>query len=200
MGNGFVLTLIRHLPTAGNRKRQYIGWTDESIEPVDGKKVQLPWYPKVVYGSDLKRCIESARLYFPQAIYKCDARLRESFFGEWEGKTYDMLKGYRQYRDWIDNPEEEKPPNGESLQDVEARVLAALADLPIIENELFIVTHGGPIRLLLTKFSPELRTFWSWQIPNQSVWRLEWESVAAFKEGRRCVSLSEVRITEKKRT
>ena len=31
MAHRISLTLIRHLPTVGNQRRQYIGWTDESI-------------------------------------------------------------------------------------------------------------------------------------------------------------------------
>lgn len=195
MARRFSLTLIRHLPTAGNIERQYIGWTDESIVPVD-KQTQLPWQPSVVYGSDLRRCRESAALYFPNAFYESDARLRESFFGDWEGKTYDMLKENSRYRDWLIQPAVNKPPNGESLHEVETRVLAALDDLPGGEENCFVVTHGGPIRILLTKFSPEETDFWSWTIPHQSIWRLEWESEKAFKERRRCVSLSAVPIME----
>lgn len=194
----FSLTLIRHMPTAGNIRRQYIGWTDESILPVS-ENMAFPWHPSVVYGSDLRRCIESARLYFPSANYQGDQRLRESFFGEWEGKTYEMLKDNDRYRSWIDEPTMRKPPNGESLQEVEARVLAALGDLPEGENGYFIVTHGGPIRILLTKFSPDEQDFWSWKIPHQSAWRLEWENEKAFKERRKCVSLSVVPIMGKER-
>lgn len=197
MASRFVITLIRHLPTKGNEKKQYIGWTDESILPVDKLSVRLPWQPRVVYGSDLKRCLESAAVFFPTAHYKRDERLRESFFGEWEGKTYDLLKENTQYRSWIDNPTTIQPPNGESLHEVERRVVIALQDLPTNQDHSFIVSHGGPIRILLTKFSPEARDFWSWCIPHGSIWRLEWEDVEAFKEGKRCVSLSEVLITEK---
>lgn len=196
MARRFSLTLIRHLPTAGNVERQYIGWTDESILPV-GDDIRLPWEPSNIYGSDLLRCQESAALYFPQANYHSDSRLRESFFGDWEGKTYEMLKEDSRYREWIDKPTSKKPPNGESLQEVEARVLAALADLPSGQEDYFVVTHGGPIRILLTKFSPEAADFWSWKIPHQSIWRLEWESEKAFKERKRCVSLSAVPIMEK---
>lgn len=196
----FVLTLIRHLPTEGNLKRQYIGWTDESILPVPQNDVEFPWQPETVYGSDLRRCLESAKLYFPHATYKSDARFRESFFGDWEGKTYALLKENRQYRNWIDHPEVEKPPNGESLQDVESRVVSALSHLPPDESHYFIVTHGGPIRILLTKYSPEVSDFWSWQVPHGSAFRLEWENVEAFKEGKRCVSLSVVPTTASENT
>ena len=196
MAHRFSLTLIRHLPTAGNVERQYIGWTDESIFPVD-EEICLPWQPEVVYGSDLRRCQESAAQYFPHATYQSDARLRESFFGDWEGKTYEMLKEESRYREWIDEPTTQKPPNGESLREVETRVLAALDDLSEGQDDCFIVTHGGPIRILLTKFSPEVTDFWSWKIPHQSIWRLEWENEKAFKERKRCVSLSAVPIMEK---
>lgn len=193
----FTLTLIRHMPTEGNRKKQYIGWTDESIMPVN-QNFALPWQPRIVYGSDLRRCQESAALYFPNAIYKSDWRLRESFFGDWEGKTYDMLKEDKRYRKWIEEPTVKKPPNGESLQEVETRVMAALGQLPGDSSSHFIVTHGGPIRILLTRFSPEEQDFWSWEIPHQSVWQFVWENEQAFKERKRCVSLSAVPIMGKK--
>ncbi|MDS9472311.1 histidine phosphatase family protein [Sporosarcina pasteurii] len=193
MAHRVVLTLIRHLPTAGNIKRQYIGWTDESI--VKSESNELPWQPSVVYGSDLRRCQESAGLYFPKAIYQSDNRFRESNFGDWEGKTYELLKRDSAYRSWINSPYRCQPPNGESLADVKARVLQAIYDLPCGEEEYFIVTHGGPIRILLTEFDPEKRDFWSWTIPHQSVWQLQWDCEKDFREGKRCASLSAVPIT-----
>lgn len=193
MAHRVVLTLIRHLPTAGNVKRSYIGWTDEPVIACDLKS--LPWNPKTVYGSDLKRCRQSAALYFPKANYDSDPRLRESYFGDWEGKTYDMLKENDTYRAWIDDPFHFQPPNGESLEEVRTRVLQAISDLPAGEEPYFVVTHGGPIRILLTEYAPEKSDFWSWTIPHQSVWQLKWESEKAFREGRRCVSLSAVPIT-----
>lgn len=183
------LTLIRHLPTAGNEKREYIGWKDEPIVEADGLNIELPWQPKSVYGSDLLRCRESAALYFPRATYKSDCRFRESHFGEWEGKTYDLLKDNKTYRSWIDSPTNYKPPGGESLVEVKSRVLEALIALPEAESDYFIVTHGGPIRLLLTEFSPEQQDFWSWIIPHGSVWQLEWHDRDDFMGGKRCRSL-----------
>lgn len=193
MARRVVLTLIRHIPTAGNLKRQYIGWTDESI--VESDVNEYPWKPSVVYGSDLRRCEESAKFYFPRAIYRSDDRLRENNFGDWEGKTYELLKEYSTYRAWINDPYRCQPPNGESLADVKARVLEAIHQLPIGEEAYFIVTHGGPIRILLTEFAPEQSDFWSWTIPHQSVWQLQWDSEQDFREGKRCASLSAVPIT-----
>lgn len=200
MARRVTLTLIRHLPTLGNKRRQYIGWTDESIIGTADAERRLPWNPPIVYGSDLLRCQESAALYFPQAKYFSHTHFRESHFGEWEGKTYDMLKDDKTYRAWIDNPTVYKPPGGESLLDVKSRVFAALLQLPDEQTDYFIVTHGGPIRLLLTEFSPEEQDFWSWSIPHGSVWRLEWQDRSDFKGGKRCTSLSAVPITGNERT
>lgn len=189
------LTLMRHLPTIGNQQRQYIGWTDESIVDIGIVNCEMPWKPENVYGSDLRRCQESAALYFPKAVYKQDSRFRETYFGEWEGKNYALLKENQIYRSWINDPSTYAPPGGESLREVEKRVLSGLAELPEDESDYFIVTHGGPIRILLTRFSPQENDFWSWHIPHGSAWRLEWHSKEDWKEGRRCASLSAVPIT-----
>ncbi|MCM3636441.1 histidine phosphatase family protein [Sporosarcina luteola] len=189
------LYLIRHLPTAGNLERKYIGWTDDPIVPVE-EPVRTSIVPAdgVVYGSDLVRARQTGALLMPDANYVADARLRECHFGEFEGKTYAELEKDKDYRSWIDDPYSFRPRGGESLEDVEKRVLESLFSLP---NGAVAVTHGGPIRIALTRYSPVPRDFWSWQIPHGSVWRLEWSNHDEMKEGGRCTSLSEVPITGK---
>jgi alpha-ribazole phosphatase len=193
MASDHHLYLIRHLPTAGNHGKKYIGWTDEPIEPVGDSVRTFPISTSgVVYGSDLIRTRESASLLFPGADYVADERLRECHFGDFEGKTYAELEKDNDYRSWIDDPHLYAPRGGESLADVEKRVMEALVSLP---NGAVVITHGGPIRSALTRFSPEPWNFWSWQIPHGSIWKLEWRNHEEMKEGGRCVSLSEVPIT-----
>ncbi|MFS0575917.1 histidine phosphatase family protein [Sporosarcina sp. 179-K 3D1 HS] len=184
--------LIRHLPTAGNQARQYIGWTDEPVVVNEGR-ITEPLNPSVVYGSDLLRAKQTAELYFPEAAYEADARWRECNFGVFEGKTYAELEKVQEYRDWIDNPFLMAPEDGESLRDVQKRVLEALAELP---DEAVVVTHGGPMRVILTKFSPIPQEFWSWNIPHGVVYQLDWDSEQAFKEGKPCMSISAELQTE----
>ncbi len=191
MANSFVLYLIRHLPTRGNKERKYIGWTDEPILDSVEWNWSLPETPKHVYGSDLRRARQSAVLYFPQAIFRADAGWRECNFGDFEGKTYAELEKNTDYRKWIDNAYVFAPPGGESLREVEARVVTLLKKLP---NKAVVVTHGGPIRAILTKFSPDKKEFWSWEIPHGTGYRLEWESDKAFEEGESCTSISAVPI------
>lgn len=192
MASGFVLYLIRHLPTLGNKERKYIGWTDEPILESANCNWRLPEAPKHVYSSDLRRAKQSAARYFPQASIETAASWRECNFGEFEGKTYAELENNKDYRNWIDDPYAFAPRGGESLTDLEMRVVAAVKQLP---NQAVVVTHGGPIRAVLTKFSPEEKGFWSWDIPHGTGYRLEWESDKAFEEGKSCTSISAVPIT-----
>ena len=192
MAHSFVLYLIRHLPTLGNQQRKYIGWTDEPIMETSEWEWMLPDMPQHVYGSDLLRAKQSAGLYFPQATFQADSSWRECNFGVFEGKTYAELEKNMNYRNWIDNPYTIAPLEGESLADVEMRVVAALKQLP---NKSVVVTHGGPIRAILTKFSPDAKEFWSWNVPHGTGYRLEWESDNAFEEGKECTYLSAVPIT-----
>jgi len=192
MAHSFVLHLIRHLPTLGNQQRKYIGWTDEPIVETSEWGWELPDMPQHVYGSDLLRAKQSAALYFPQVTFQADASWRECNFGVFEGKTYAELEKNKDYRNWIDDPYTISPLDGESLTDVETRVVKALKKLP---NKAVVVTHGGPIRAILTKFSPDEKNFWSWDIPHGTGYRLEWDSEKAFEEGEICTYLSAVPIT-----
>ncbi len=194
MASDHHLYLIRHLPTAGNRERKYIGWTDEPIVPVEdeAKYGFTQADGRIVYGSDLLRARQSAALLMPNANYVADERLRECHFGDFEGKTYADLEMDKDYRKWIEDPYSFAPRGGESLTDLKNRVMEALVSLP---DGAVVVTHGGPIRIALTQFSLDPRDFWSWQIPHGSVWKLEWRNYDEMKEGGRCVSLSEVPIT-----
>ncbi|MEK3935835.1 histidine phosphatase family protein [Sporosarcina sp. FSL W7-1349] len=183
--------LIRHLPTLGNQERKYVGWTDEPIV-VEGEMTE-PLNPSVVQGSDLLRAKQTATLYFPKAEYVADARWRECNFGKFEGKTYAELEKVQEYRDWIGNPFLIAPVDGESLKAVEKRVLEAMAEL---SDEAVVVTHGGPMRVILTRFCPFPKEFWSWNIPHGVVYHLDWDSEQAFKEGKPCMSISAELQTE----
>lgn len=194
MGCGVVLYLIRHEKTMANQRRQYIGWTDEPIvhEQLD---VTLPIAPDLVYGSDLRRCKQTAACYFPQVPYHADARLRESHFGQFEMKTYEQLKDNAQYRAWIDCPGNNPPPDGESFAAFEQRVVEAVDEIVVQDGQYTFVVHGGVIRLLLAQFSK--RAFRDVTATHRTLYRVEWESLVAFKEGEVCKLLSEVPITVK---
>jgi len=195
MASDFHLTLIRHLPTLANVERRYIGWSDESIHQTVVKQDTAS--PKTIYGSDLKRCQQTAALFYPQATYQGSPTFREMSFGDWELKTYEDLKEDVIYQEWLSNPDLVSPPNGEFLHQMAARVLFGLKSIPC--NQPIVVTHGGPIRYVLHKFAPDERNFWLWNVKHGDKWTLRWDSRKSFEEGKRCKSISVERITASER-
>lgn len=80
-----------------------------------------------------------------------DARLREFAFGQWEGLTWEQiverfpqttgtdLLAVRDYR----------PPGGETLEDVRARVGSFLDGIPEPDGDIVVVSHAGALHAAL---------------------------------------------------
>lgn len=160
---------IRHGYTEWNRSRRYQGHSD--LKLLSGEEAALAQLPaklagiqfSKVYCSDLLRCRETLARIRPDlaSVAYYDARIRELNFGAWEGKTYEELRGYKAYREWIDDPASQVPPGGESWGQFESRVAEFYSELRKNASDLFlneenaslpapvlIVTHGGVISLL----------------------------------------------------
>lgn len=190
MDDFFTLHLIRHAPTAGNKEKRYIGWTDEPVLPF-----KAPGDPVVrtVWGSDLLRCRQTAEVLFPLADYQADPNWRECHFGIWEQKTYEQLKQDLCYRSWIDDPLNCAPPEGESLLHLQLRIDRAVRSLPL-GAEFTVLTHGGPIRYLAAKAKGG--AFQEQTALHGHRHSLTWQSRKAYEEGQRCISYSVVPLME----
>lgn len=187
MGDSVIVHLIRHERTKANLERKYIGWTDESILNKH-LTCQLPIQTEIVFGSDLKRCYETAMLYFPRANYQAFSQLRELSFGDFEMKTYDELKHLNIYRQWIDSPYLVTPPNGELFQSFENRVLDCFQKIVHTKGEYVFVVHGGVIRLLLSKFQKD-KSFQEIHVAHRMIYTLCWKDFQALKGGEECNQL-----------
>ncbi|MFD2444910.1 histidine phosphatase family protein [Bacillus sp. CGMCC 1.16607] len=162
------LFLIRHGVTKWNLEKRYLGHTDQELdseklaelEPIKaffyGMKIDL------VYASDLQRCVKTFHYLYPNRITCLDNRLREIYFGEWEGCTHQQLESNVYYQAWLENWEKVEPPNGEGYPHFAVRVLAFLHDLfhgiEMVQDvrKVALVTHGGVIRRIMTHFLPTL--------------------------------------------
>ncbi|MGE7667433.1 histidine phosphatase family protein [Ureibacillus composti] len=189
MGNSVVLHLIRHEKTQANIERKYLGWTDEPIINTYNQFI-LPIQPKKVYGSDLVRCEQTAKLYFPDVDYVGNKGLRELDFGDFEMKTYNQLKDHIHYRNWIDSPRDFTPPNGESFESFRERILCTFFRIVIQPGEYTFVVHGGVVRLLRSIFGPNNESFQQISVNHREVHTLTWTNVLNLKGGQRCESLS----------
>lgn len=163
--------LFRHGETTYNKKKIFTGWqdaelTEGGIEECKRIAKELEHEkPTKAYTSDLKRAQNTLmialgeRKNIPIII---DARLKERNYGELNGKNKtETEKNYpKEYPLWH-RSYDVAPPGGESIKDVEKRVLSFLNEiLPNLKKDdvVFISAHGNslrPIRRYFEKISIE---------------------------------------------
>lgn len=112
----------------------------------------LPDSFDAVYSSPLKRCYQLAARLTDGSV-KTDTRLKEMNFGDWEMQAWDDVPN-AELDKWMKDYVNAKPPNGESMMDLQKRVLAWWEELQCLPyKKVATVTHGGVIRILHAKFN-----------------------------------------------
>lgn len=158
------ITLIRHGKTPANAQKKYLGLTEESlseegIEELLALKEQ-GYYPvsNYCFVSPMKRCIETAKLLYPEAVLIQIPQWREMNFGIFEGKNYAQLNGNADYQAWVDSGCTIPIPCGESREAFINRCLEGyekakqlMAGIPFGEP-IAMVVHGGTIMALESSF------------------------------------------------
>ena len=169
------LILIRHGTTLGNLERRFIGTLDVDLAPQGEELARrvAPTLPAVqhVYRSPLKRCGQTARLLWPGVAESVIEELRETDFGPFEGKNHEELRDDPLYQRWLENPDFSQMPVGESAQAVVERVSAGLRrvaeDAGRREFSLVgVVSHGGALMGLLSRYGRPERAYYDWMCPN----------------------------------
>ena len=172
MGKIFI---VRHGQTSGNRARKYFGITD--IELNEEGIIQAGLISKRlerenicrIYSSNLKRAFKTAEIIAKPHKINVESKkdLMEINFGDWEGLSFqEIQKGYpHEFSKWQNNIMDFTIPHGESVLELKKRVEPAFSEIlnSAVENNVVIVTHGGPIRVILSKIlSPNAleTTFW----------------------------------------
>lgn len=162
---------IRHGLTAGNLEQRYIGRTDEPLcsQGKDGLKNMI--YPTcdIVFTSSMKRCIETARLIYPEKKPVICSSLRECDFGDFEDRNYAELSADIRYQNWIDSGGETSFPNGEDPAAFRERCvegfLGCTARVPEGASAAFVV-HGGTIMAVMERFAVPRRSYFDWHVRN----------------------------------
>lgn len=167
------LVLIRHGETDEGKNLSLCGWSDPCLNE-SGKKaaLQLAEHLKelhidVLVTSDLKRAKETASYLVESRGISQFARkeLRELNFGEFEG--YSMKAIERDYPELYSKLQSDfitfKYPKGESLYEMNTRVIAAIEGL-LSEYEgksIALVVHSGVIRCVLAHYiAGDIRRHW----------------------------------------
>ncbi len=104
----------------------------------------------LIYSSDFLRARQTAELareYLKLQSLKLDMRLRERFFGKWDG-TSDQ--NYRNV--WLadERSEEQTVDAVETVLEVANRMLSVVAELELIHTNqtILLVSHGDPLQIL----------------------------------------------------
>lgn len=172
--------LIRHGMTAGNLQKRYIGRTDQPLCAEGEAQLQSKRYPAAarVFCSPLSRCVQTARLIYPDLSPVLLPGLAEMDFGEFEGKNYAELSGDARYQRWVDGGGMGGFPGGEDRAAFCVRCRAAFAQalaLPGAEPAAFVV-HGGTIMAVLSGFAVPTRDYFDWHAPNGGGFSAVWQS------------------------
>jgi broad specificity phosphatase PhoE len=176
--------LARHGETDDNRQPiRFQGFRDTPLNDTGraqahdlAERVAAQAEPiRALWSSDLRRAHETAAIVGAHIGLepRLDPRLREANRGRWEGYTFEEIKRSEpeEFAAWMRGGADWRFPGGESLQEQQDRVLAALADIEsAAELPALAVCHGGSIRVVLCSRDPRgLDAFHAFEVPNVAI-------------------------------
>lgn len=181
---------IRHLPTPGNEKKQYIGRTDESLssgavtsfhkkremylknpKETDGESISFYPSAELIVASPMKRCVQTAELIYPEQKIVTEPELKECDFGRFEGKTYEELKDDPAYLAWLESGGTLAFPEGEDQEAFRSRCAEGVRrwlqkGIEEKRKSIAFVVHGGTIMAALHRLAEGEHGFYDWQTGN----------------------------------
>jgi broad specificity phosphatase PhoE len=156
--------ICRHGQTEFNKQERLSGWIDTPLTKVGlinaataAAKLNNITFD-TIYSSDLGRAFVTAYLIARHIKYKKEiiraGELRENSYGDLAAMPVaDAIKRYPKLHQQTDY----RPPNGESLSDMQARVIGFVSRLAANEpaGTILLVAHDGVIKSLYANFSGE---------------------------------------------
>jgi len=159
-----MLILVRHGESESNANKTMAGQLNVPLTS-EGRKqcrsiLDLAFYNfDAVFTSDLERCLDTAEIMigkrYPKDTWIVAEELRERSGGLFEGRAYSDLRkelAPREYKKW-QRDYFEAPPMGESLKDVEHRLIPFCQEnvFPLMQEgkDVIIFTHARVIQVLI---------------------------------------------------
>jgi broad specificity phosphatase PhoE len=151
------IILARHGETDWNAERRWQGHSDPPLNERGREQARELAAAldgvDVIYASDLARARETAEILAVRLglDVQLDPRLRERYFGAWEGKTWDELeeRSAGELQRWRAG-DTHGPDDAEPYEDFSRRVESFLED--VLERHpaehVLVVGHGGSIRAI----------------------------------------------------
>jgi broad specificity phosphatase PhoE len=149
--------MVRHA-TCERMSERLNGRNDARLTP-DGEREAAALARRVageglrVYSSPRLRARQTAKhIAQPHSLpVHIETGLDEVDFGDWSGRTFEALQSDAGWRAWNEDRAHARTPAGESMGDVQHRVLTAMQTLAKLHpgERLLLVTHAEPIRAAL---------------------------------------------------
>ena len=163
-----MLILLRHGQTTANAQSLLQGRIDLDLDAVGQQQAALcgqfvrQHFPHArIVSSPLVRAEQTALAISPYV--DIDERFIELDYGSWDGIAMSAIDP-AQWAGWRSDPHF-RPPNGESLVELDERVRPALEELreEAMEKHIVIVSHVSPIKSAVT---------WALGTGPESTWRM----------------------------
>lgn len=152
--------LMRHGDSRTDNTRRFIGQQDSSLNAIG--HLQASWWCKhlahlsfsQIHCSDLIRTRQTAEIATRETDGKITShpQLKEIFLGQWEGLPFSVIQQRypEQFKLRGDNIASYRPQNGESFEDLSARVLPVFHRIAEgTTHYSLIVGHAGVNRTIL---------------------------------------------------
>lgn len=170
----YKLFLIRHGATEANQKGLYCGSTDLALSSEGAadlaRLLQQADYPYAerVYVSPMRRARDTADILYPDTDQVVVDALRETSFGEFEGKSFAELEHNERFREWISPAGDFIPDGAENPSDYLRRSCEAVMQVvdDMMRTGTFAaaaITHAGVIANALATLAYPRRTPYEWQ-------------------------------------
>ncbi len=151
------LLCVRHGESEGNRDRRFCPTPEVPLTELGREQarqaaslLQRRFRPQRIVASPYRRARETAEVIAEvlQLPVEVDEGLREQDIGVYAGQPYEAVLQDPHFR--TQEPWSWRPPRGESLLDVAARVLPAVERIAMQNSaqEVVLVTHAGVIAAL----------------------------------------------------
>ena len=183
-----MLILLRHGQTTANAQALLQGRIDLPLDQEGtaqamrcGVHIRSQYPGARVISSPLQRAQQTAAALSDDV--EVDERFIELDYGDWDGLALRDVD-QEQWQQWRNDPHF-RPPNGESLVELDERVRPALEELFVAsrERDIVVVSHVSPIKSAIT---------WALGVGPEVTWRchLDRASICRITAGARGPSLS----------
>ncbi|HEX7592722.1 MAG TPA: DUF3090 family protein, partial [Anaerolineae bacterium] len=158
-----ILLLIRHASNDYIKEGRLAGWTPgvhlnaQGQREADALARRLNHIPiSAIYSSPLERALDTAKAV--AACQKLEVHIREelgeSRIGEWTGKQVKELDGTAEWKKMLAHPVGFHPPGGESIDEVQARLVATLDAIVAAHPKqvVAVFSHADPLKAAVAHY------------------------------------------------